>query len=81
MDTLKPSKESLPEVGLLTGKAFTIVNLGNVMVFVGALMGTMLVFLFSAFAIRAVGETAQYVTLDVRRQFQDKGDPRGDEEA
>jgi K(+)-stimulated pyrophosphate-energized sodium pump len=63
----------MDEVGLLTGKAFTIVNLGNVTVFVGALLGAMLVFLFSAFAIRAVGETAQYVILDVRRQFQDKG--------
>ena len=48
-------------------------NLGNVTVFVGALMGAMLVFLFSAYAIRAVGETAQYIILEVRRQFQDKG--------
>ncbi len=63
----------MDKVGILTGKAFTVVNLGNVTVFVGALMGAMLVFLFSAFAIRAVGETAQYIILEVRRQFQDKG--------
>jgi K(+)-stimulated pyrophosphate-energized sodium pump len=63
----------MDQVGRLTGNPFTIVNLGNVTVFVGALLGAMLVFLFSAFAIRAVGETAQYVILDVRRQFQDKG--------
>jgi K(+)-stimulated pyrophosphate-energized sodium pump len=52
---------------------FNVVNLANPTVFVGALLGAMLVFFFSAFAIRAVGETAQYVILDVRRQFQDKG--------
>ncbi|HUK93247.1 MAG TPA: sodium-translocating pyrophosphatase [Methanomicrobiales archaeon] len=63
----------MDKVGILTGKAFTVVNLGNVTVFVGALMGAMLVFLFSAYAIRAVGETAQYIILEVRRQFQDKG--------
>ena len=63
----------MDKVGILTGKAFTVVNLGNVTVFVGALMGAMLVFLFAAYAIRAVGETAQYIILEVRRQFQDKG--------
>ena len=52
---------------------FNVVNLANPVVFVGAFLGAMLVFLFSAYAIRAVGETAQYVILDVRRQFQDKG--------
>jgi K(+)-stimulated pyrophosphate-energized sodium pump len=63
----------MDEVSILTGKAFVIVNLGNVTVFVGALLGAMLIFLFSSFAIRAVGETAQYVIIEVRRQFQDKG--------
>jgi K(+)-stimulated pyrophosphate-energized sodium pump len=61
------------EVGRITGKVFAVVNLANVTVFVGALLGAMLVFLFSAFAIRAVGETAQYVIIEVRRQFQDPG--------
>jgi K(+)-stimulated pyrophosphate-energized sodium pump len=63
----------MDEVSILTGKAFVIVNLGNVTVFVGALLGAMLIFLFSSYAIRAVGETAQYVIIEVRRQFQDKG--------
>jgi K(+)-stimulated pyrophosphate-energized sodium pump len=63
----------MSEVGILTGRAFTTVNLANVTVFVGALLGAMLVFLFSALAIRAVGQTAQYIIQDVRRQFQDKG--------
>ena len=59
----------MDEVTALTGKAFTVVNLATVSVFCGAMLGAMLVFLFSAFAIRAVGQTAQYVIMDVRRQF------------
>ncbi|HWQ56056.1 MAG TPA: sodium-translocating pyrophosphatase [Bryobacteraceae bacterium] len=51
---------------------FTI-DIGHVPVFVGALLGAMLVFLFSAFAIRAVGSAAQTVIEEVRRQF--KADP------
>ena len=62
----------MDEVGILTGSAFTTVNLALVPVFVGALLGAMLVFLFSSLAIRAVGQTAQYIIQDVRRQFQDK---------
>jgi K(+)-stimulated pyrophosphate-energized sodium pump len=47
------------------------VDLGRVPVFVGALLGAMLVFLFSAFAIKAVGRTAQYIIEEVRRQFRE----------
>ena len=50
-----------------------IVDLAKVEVFVGALAGAMLVFLFSSFAIKAVGKTAAYVINEVRRQF--KEDP------
>jgi K(+)-stimulated pyrophosphate-energized sodium pump len=63
----------MDEVANITGKAFAVVNLASVPVFVGALLGAMLVFLFSSLAIRAVGETAQYVIQDVRRQFKDPG--------
>jgi K(+)-stimulated pyrophosphate-energized sodium pump len=50
------------------------VNLGHVPVFVGALIGAGLVFLFSSLAIRAVGMTAKKVIEEVRRQFrEDKG--------
>ena len=59
----------MDEISALTGKAFTVVNLASVTVWVGALLGAMLVFLFSGLAIRAVGETAQYIIQDVRRQF------------
>jgi len=41
-------------------------------VFVGALLGGMLVYLFSGLAIRAVGNAAQYVISDVRAQFKEK---------
>ena len=49
-------------------KEFTI-DLGNVPVFAGALLGAMLVFLFSSLAIRAVGRAAQTIIEEVRRQF------------
>jgi len=46
-----------------------VINLADVKVFVGALMGAMLSFLFSALAIRAVSKTAGAVIEEVRRQF------------
>ena len=47
------------------------VDIGHVPVFIGALLGAMLVFLFSSFAIKAVGRAAQTVIEEVRRQFKD----------
>src|ERR1700737_1476310 len=41
--------------------SFTNINLASVPVFVGALLGAMLIFLFSSFAIKAGGRTAQYI--------------------
>ena len=38
-------------------------------VFVGGLLGSMLIFVFSAWACAAVGRTAQEVVNEVRRQF------------
>lgn len=38
-------------------------------VFIGGLLGSMLIFLFSAWACSAVGRTAQEVVKEVRRQF------------
>ena len=49
----------------------TGINLAKVNVFVGALMGAMLVFLFSAYAMRAVGTAAQAIVQEVRRQFKE----------
>ena len=47
------------------------IDLANVDVFVGGLMGVMLVFLFSSLAIRAVGNAAGAIIEEVRRQFRE----------
>ena len=54
-----PLTESLP------------IDLSSVDVFVGGLLGVMLVFLFSSLAIRAVGNTASAIIEEVRRQFRE----------
>ncbi|HEY6333504.1 MAG TPA: sodium-translocating pyrophosphatase, partial [Blastocatellia bacterium] len=54
------------------GESVAIVNLAKPEVFVGGLLGAMLVFLFSAFAIKAVGKAAHTVINEVRRQFKEK---------
>lgn len=46
-----------------------VVNLAEPKVFVGALIGATLVYVFSAFAIRAVGNSATAMIEEVRRQF------------
>ncbi len=58
------------------GKALTIsevfvVDLAKPPVFVGALIGGMLVFLFASLAIRAVGKAAGNMIDEVRRQFKE----------
>ena len=50
---------------------FESVDIGKVHVFIAALIGAALVFLFSAFAIKAVGRAAYYVIEEVRRQFRE----------
>ena len=47
------------------------INLANVDVFAGGLLGVMLVFVFSSLAIRAVGSAAQDIIEEVRRQFRE----------
>ncbi|MCC6934125.1 MAG: sodium-translocating pyrophosphatase [Candidatus Yanofskybacteria bacterium] len=49
----------------------SVVNLANVEVFIGALLGATLVFVFSSLAIRAVGKAAYYIINDVRAQFKE----------
>ena len=53
------------------GAKLESVNLAKPEVFVGGLLGAMLVFLFSALAIRAVGAAAYVVINEVRRQFKE----------
>jgi K(+)-stimulated pyrophosphate-energized sodium pump len=47
------------------------IDLSNVDVFVGGLLGAMLVFVFSSLAIRAVGSAAEDIIEEVRRQFRE----------
>ncbi|MFC1964990.1 sodium-translocating pyrophosphatase [Chloroflexota bacterium] len=56
------------EVGL-----YNNVNIARIEVFVGALLAAMIVYLFSAMAIKAVGRTASKIIEEVRRQF--RADP------
>lgn len=63
----------LDEVTKLTGTVFEVVDIAKVPVFIGALFGGMLVFLFASMAMLAVGRTAGYVIAEVRRQFKKKG--------
>jgi len=48
---------------------FNIVNIAYIEVFVGALLAAMLVYLFSAWAIKSVGKTASSIIDAVRNQF------------
>ncbi len=47
------------------------VDLAKPGVFVGALVGAMLIFVFSALAVKAVGKTAAQMIKEVRRQFRE----------
>lgn len=64
----------LDEVKKILGKpldSWFAVDIGKPEVFIGGFIGAMIVFLFSSTAIRAVGRAAQYVILEVRRQFKE----------
>jgi K(+)-stimulated pyrophosphate-energized sodium pump len=60
----------LDEVAKIT-KVRMAVDLTRVPVFVGGLLGATLVFVFSALAIKAVGQAAQVIISEVRRQFRE----------
>ncbi|MDD7795842.1 sodium-translocating pyrophosphatase [Clostridium sp. 'White wine YQ'] len=47
------------------------IDIGKPEVFIAGFIGVMLVFLFSSTAIRAVGRAAQYIIVEVRRQFKE----------
>lgn len=57
---------------LPSSRSLTSVDLSQPEVFVGGMLGAMLVFLFSGLAIRAVGNAAQAVVHEVRRQFRER---------
>ena len=63
--------QATPKAALATAY---VVNLANPPIFIAALIGAMLIFLFSSLAIRAVGNAAQGMIEEVRRQF--KANPK-----
>jgi K(+)-stimulated pyrophosphate-energized sodium pump len=65
------AKVNVPGGYMPPGWSFTNINLAEIPVFVGALLGAMLTYLFSSLAIKAVGRTAQMVVKDVRDQFRE----------
>jgi len=52
-------------------KASHRVDIGKVEVFVGAMLGAALIFLFSSLAMRAVSQVAEKIVDEVRRQFRE----------
>ena len=64
--------EEVAKIRGLTLEDVFIVNLANPPVFVAALIGAMLVFLFASLAISAVGKAAFDMINEVRRQFKEK---------
>lgn len=59
----------MDEVSSFSREPFKQVDIAIPEVFVGGLLGAMLIFVFSAWACAAVGRTAQEVVNEVRRQF------------
>uniref|UniRef100_A0A7N0RGI4 H(+)-exporting diphosphatase n=1 Tax=Kalanchoe fedtschenkoi TaxID=63787 RepID=A0A7N0RGI4_KALFE len=59
----------MDEVAAFAQQPFKQVDIAIPEVFIGGLLGSMLIFLFSAWACSAVGRTAQEVVNEVRRQF------------
>merc|ERR1719265_3094062 len=59
----------MDEVSTYAKAEFKVVNIATPEVFVGGILGAMLVFLFSAWAMAAVGVAAQAVIVEVRRQI------------
>lgn len=62
----------LDEVEMMTGQEFKVIDIAVPEIFVGGLLGSMTVFVFSAWAIKAVGNAAEEVVKEVRRQFKER---------
>lgn len=57
----------LDEVEMMTGREFKSIDIAVPEIFIGGLLGSMTVFVFSSWAIRAVGNAAEDVIKEVRR--------------
>lgn len=62
----------LDEVSAFTSVPFKQVDIAVPEVFVGGLLGATLIFIFSSWTCAAVGDTAQEVVNEVRRQFAER---------
>ncbi|KAJ8770861.1 hypothetical protein K2173_021776 [Erythroxylum novogranatense] len=62
-------KAYMDEVATFAHEPFDRVDIAIPEVFISGLLGSMLIFVFSAWACSAVGRTAQEVVKEVRRQF------------
>eukprot|EP00656_Telonema_subtile_P002836 TRINITY_DN11291_c0_g1_i7.p1 TRINITY_DN11291_c0_g1~~TRINITY_DN11291_c0_g1_i7.p1 ORF type:complete len:473 (-),score=129.60 TRINITY_DN11291_c0_g1_i7:207-1625(-) len=61
----------MDEISALTGVKFVVVNIAKVEVLVSALLGITMIFVFVGWSMSAVGQTAQEVVFEVRRQFRE----------
>ena len=57
----------LDEVEMVTGVKFQSIDIAVPEIFIGGLLGSMTVFVFSSWAIAAVGNAAEDVIVEVRR--------------
>lgn len=73
LDKVRQVAAGKPDVKIEMVAGNVAINLSQVEVFIGALLGAMLVFLFSSLAIRAVGRAAGQMIEEVRTQF--RNDP------
>ncbi|HLF09404.1 MAG TPA: sodium-translocating pyrophosphatase [Dehalococcoidia bacterium] len=76
LDKVKETFHEAGRINPLTGRIWELtdhlpVDLSKVEVFVGGLLGVMLVYLFSSLAIQAVGRAAGDIIEEVRRQFRE----------
>ena len=56
---------------MMTGEKFDVIDITVPEIFIGGLLGSMTVFVFTSWAIRAVGNAAEDVIKEVRRQFKE----------
>ena len=61
----------LDEVTMMTGQKFDVIDITVPEIFIGGLLGSMTVFVFTSWAISAVGNAAEDVIKEVRRQFKE----------
>lgn len=64
----------MDEFSEFSGLPFKSVDIATPEVFVGGLIGSMMIFFFTGLAIAAVGRTAHEVVIEVRRQFKENPD-------